>query len=216
MKHNWFRRYWYWVTIAVILIIAGALISAFRSNPFCESIITFFDDWSVALSAGAAVILAVAAFRTIRISSEQKQLLNSQTEFLNDQIRLLRQERLLKILDDVHIWANDMTNFHIEIQKGRTAEEIRIFSVVHWAAALKAHSTNGESLKRQVENIWSNLGPSIDKVLSNINELRRYVLSEYQGKSQNKVAVAKAGAINTSAQELLAVIDSIKSFILSQ
>lgn len=163
VKFNWLRRYWYWVAIAILIVIACALVSAFRSYEVCERIIMFFDDWSVALGAGAAVILAVAAFRAIKISSEQKQLLSNQTEFLNKQIGFLRQEKLLKILDDVHVWANDMTNFRLEIQKGSTQDAIRIFSVVHWTAILKANETNGKSLKRQAENIWPVLGSAIDE-----------------------------------------------------
>lgn len=213
---HFIKSHWPWVVAAVIIVIAGALISAFRSYWFCSSIIEFFDDWSVALSAGAAVILAIAAFRAIRISSEQKQLLSNQTEFLDKQIRFLRQERLLKILDYVHVWANDMTNFRLEIQKGRTQEQIRVLSIVHWTAALKAQETNGKSLKRQTENIWPILGLAIDEVLNKIENLRGYLLLKYQGKNQNAVALVMTNAINTSAQSLLTEADNVKASVLSQ
>ncbi len=213
---NWLRRHWRWVVAAILIVIACALVSAFRSHEVGERILTFFDDWSVALGAGAAVILAVAAFKTIKISSEQKQLLSNQTEFLNDQIRFLRQERLLKILDDVHTWANDMTSFRLESQKGKTPEQIRVFFVVHWTAVLKANETNGESLKRQTEKIWPFLGSAIDEVLKSIIELSAYLLIEYKGTKQIETALRKTHAINASAQNLLITVDGVKSSVLSQ
>jgi hypothetical protein len=94
MKRRWFSRYWYWFVIAAVIIAAGALISVFRSNPFCESIITFFDDWSVALSAGAAVILALAAFWSIR----ENRRIRSEERTLNFRLRLL---------DEVRDWTRE-------------------------------------------------------------------------------------------------------------
>jgi len=178
---------------------------------FQENVTTLFT----AVAALATLILAYAAFRTIKISSEQKQLLSNQTEFLNEQIRFLRQERLIKILDNVHVWANDMTNFRLEIQKGKTQDAIRILSVVHWTAALKALETNGKSIKRQAGKIWPNLGPALDEVLTKISELNKYLLFNYQGKDQNKVALIKVGEIHASAQKLLTIVDDIKSSVLS-
>jgi hypothetical protein len=207
---EWLRRHWRWVVAAVILTTAGALISTFKSNEVCGKILEFFNDWSVALSAGAAVTLAVVAFRTIKISSNQ-------TKFLSEQIRLLRQERLLKILDDVHSWANDMANLRLEVQReGRTPDQITTFFVGHWTAVLKANKTNGESLRRQTENIWPFLSSSIGEVLDSISELYRYLLFEYKGIQQMKTALEKTGMINTSAQNLLTTVDGIKSFVLSQ
>jgi hypothetical protein len=206
---NWVRRYWGWVLGIAIVIAIGMLISTFRENHFCKFIIDFFDDWSVALSAGAAVTLAVVAFRTIKISSKQ-------TKFLSDQIRLLRQERLLKILEDVHAWANDMANLRLEIQReGRTPDQITTFFVGHWTAVLRANETNGRSLKRQIEKIWPFLGSSIGEVLNSISELYRYLLFEYKGMQQMQMALEKSGMINASAQNLLVTVDSVKSFVLS-
>jgi len=210
------------IVLFLLFIIFTAIVlyepDLFRSDflaiteKFRENVTTLFT----AVAALATLILAYAAFRTIKISSEQKQLLSNQTEFLNEQIRFLREERLIKILDDVHLWANDMTNFRLELQKGKTQEAIRVFSVVHWTAVLKAQETNGKSLKRQAERIWPTLGSGIDEVLTNINQSVKYLLFEYQGKEQNKVALIKVSEINTSAQKLLTTADDIKSSVLSQ
>jgi len=91
---NLFRKYWWAVVIAVIIVTAGALISVFSSYWLCRYILNFFDDWSIALSAGAAVILALAAFLTIRHSKKQEnrrrkaELLNEIIEWATNILRL--------------------------------------------------------------------------------------------------------------------------------
>ena len=94
MKRKWFRRHWYWAVIAVIIITAGILTSVFSSYWLCEYILKFFKDWSVALSAGAAIILALAAFWSIR----ENRRIRYEDRKLNFSLRLL---------DEVRDWARE-------------------------------------------------------------------------------------------------------------
>ena len=220
-KISWIIPNWVWVIISIVIVAIGWVISWYADFWLCEAILSFFNNWSVALSAGAAVILAIAAFRAIKISSEQKQLLANQTAFLNEQIKLLRQERLLKILDDVGIWANDMSNFRLEtpdyiFEQSRNDGDLVTNSVVYWTAILNAKETNGKSLRRQSEKIWSDVGSTIKEVLGGINELKRYLLFEYKHSNQYAEALRKAGDISTSARTLLLTVDVVKSYVLSQ
>lgn len=119
---SWLRRNWWWLTlIGVAVIAAGILISIFRSNPFCEFVVTFFDDWSVALSAGAAVILAFAAFLTIQEANarEKRRIEEERRQKEKDIDRNFRSQSINGIIE----WALELTNPRFKIPLVVTKKE---------------------------------------------------------------------------------------------
>ncbi|MGD9116441.1 MAG: hypothetical protein PVJ61_04600, partial [Dehalococcoidia bacterium] len=89
MEFNWLRRHWRWiVVIAIAIITAAVLISIFRSNPFCEFVIYFFNDWSLALSAGATLLLVYITLMTVR-ENRRITILGRIQDWANESIRLL-------------------------------------------------------------------------------------------------------------------------------
>jgi hypothetical protein len=109
MKRKWLRQNWLWIIaiIAVIVVIFCACISAFRETGFAKSVLDFFKDWSVALSAAAAVILAFAAFLTIRHSNERE-----------------KRDRKERLLNEIIEWAVDVTKCGADINFLLLAAEI--------------------------------------------------------------------------------------------
>jgi len=99
MKSGWFRRYWYWLLIAVIILIVGIFISIFRTSCVSTLILNFFDDWSVALGAGAAVILAVTAFRTIKEANKREERRRQ------DELEREKRESIDRDLREIIDWA---------------------------------------------------------------------------------------------------------------
>ena len=101
MKRKWFRRNWLKFRKYVLeVIIAGAVVWLF---------VKFYreDNW-LAISALATLVLAIAALRAINISSEQKQLLADQTQFLNEQIKLQEIQYRENILATILNWLIDI------------------------------------------------------------------------------------------------------------
>ena len=63
---DWFTaRRKFTIAVIIILIIAAIAISSTRSNCASKAILTFFDEWSVPLSAGAALCLLYIAYMEI-------------------------------------------------------------------------------------------------------------------------------------------------------
>ena len=112
MKYGWLSRYKYWVLAAVTIVTAGALISVFSSYWLCQHILKFFGDWSVALSAGATVILAVAAFKSIK-----------ETRRIREEDRELNFK--LRLLDEVRDWAREAVKLGFLYERARNKAEVR-------------------------------------------------------------------------------------------
>jgi hypothetical protein len=153
MKGTWFRRYWYWIVTGILIVAAGMLISAFREGNFSVFILNFFDDWSIALSAAAALILAIAAFRSIKESRRTR-----------EQDRELDSWR--RRLDEVQRWINEVVVVKSECSRGTGSNE-------EWRQrGVKARIVIAinEHIKIEAERI-DNKFVSETKLVNNINRL---------------------------------------------
>ena len=99
MLNKWIKKYWWLFLLGFILIIALAfLITLTRTNPFSETILSFFNDWSIPLSALTTVILAAVAFWAIR-----------ENRLLREEDRLHDLHRFA--LDKVYLWIKRLPDF---------------------------------------------------------------------------------------------------------
>jgi len=141
MKKDWFHRYRYWIITGILLVAAGMLISGFRGSSFSRFILNFFNDWSIALSAGAAVILAIAAFRSIR---EGRRIREVEKE-------LDSKRRRLKEVQD---WINDVITVKSEcatrvmgdtLERARIGAEVRVILSKKEYIEMEAQRLDSES-----------------------------------------------------------------------
>lgn len=107
MEREWVCKYWYWALLAIIIVSCAALVSIFRSYEICYKIIEFFKDWSVALGAAAAVILATAAFMTIRHGNEQERTRRK------DELSKERRDRDTSLLNEIIDWAVEIVKIGV-------------------------------------------------------------------------------------------------------
>lgn len=136
-------RYRRWIVIVIVAIIAVAiLISATRSHPVPKFILDLFNDWSVALSAAAAIILAIIAFSAIM-----------ENRRIREEDRVLRHK--LEALDEISDWTYKTLalTFSIYIPNEQERQKVRaLFPIQSLAGAsiLAAAGLFGEEMVKKV------------------------------------------------------------------
>ncbi len=83
-----------WIIVALIVLGIGIGISATRDNPLSKFILEFFNDWSIALGAGATVILALVAFRSL---AENRRMVKEERQ----------RDRLIRETDKLTEWTEE-------------------------------------------------------------------------------------------------------------
>lgn len=173
---NLFRKYWWAVVIAASIVAAGALISVFSSYWLCRYILNFFDDWSIALSAGAAVILALAAFLTIRNSNEREKR-RREEDLLKE-----KRDRDAAWLNDIIDWAEEVAVCAFSVPYSMMIEDItgglEMASVEQMVRRANITTYTNFRLRYQtfarkskhIENIASSFPGNLDSAVRNLSK----------------------------------------------
>ncbi len=170
MLYRWIKKYWWLLISGFVLIIALAfLITLTRTNPFSKTILLFFNDWSIVLSALTTVILAAVAFWSIRES------------------RLIRKEDKLHdlhrfALDKVYSWIERVSDLGLEMHNPRNTNEIydlikeldslrfQLFEIKQYANVFEEHFGN---LFNSAEEAFKKYRDILDKKLDEIQKLSK-------------------------------------------
>ncbi len=151
MLNRWIKKYWWLFVLGFVLIIALAfLITLTRTNPFSKTILLFFDDWSIVLSALTTVILAAVAFWSIRES------------------RLIREEDKLHnlhrfALDKVYSWVKRISDLGFEMHTPLNTHEI--YDLIQELASLRFQLFEIKQYANVFEEYFGNLFNSTEEAL---------------------------------------------------
>ena len=100
---NWFRKYWWAVLLAAVVLCLVILVDIFNAEYWPAGwVFNFLDSWALVLSAAATVTLAAVAFWTVRKNVEQTR------KVIEEGRHAQLEERHRQALERIRDWAEEV------------------------------------------------------------------------------------------------------------
>ena len=208
MLNRWIKKYWWLFVLGFVLIIALAfLITLTRTNPFSKTILLFFNDWSIVLSALTTVILAAVAFWSIREGRRIRE---------EDKLRDIRRFAL----DKVYLWIKRLSDFGFEMHTPRSILEIyelirevntlqfQLFEIKEYANMFEEYFTDLFNIAEEALQKYAKVvSDKLDEIKSLPEPEQKSIFLDF---SLVMFWITELRTINVSSNALLKIIADVK------
>ena len=201
---NWLRKHWK-ITLGVILVFICLTlwITATSDHRLSKFILKYFNSWSIALSAVATIILAVAAFESImenrRIRAEERK-----REF---ELRLFDENR--RSLEEIRDWAEK------GIAALTSAGASSSMDIMEMQDTLPTIAAKNISIMDDARNLPSDkfgkeLIKKVDKAAFNLQEFISLLNSKKQSAAMEPEYASKRDCLKKSFEKVIEVASKLK------
>lgn len=207
---NWLRQHWKLTLVVVFLITCLTLwITATSDHWLSKFILKYFDSWSVALGAAAAVILAVAAFESIM----ENRRIRAADRKRETELRLLDENR--RSLEEICNWAEKGIAALTSSGASSSLDILEMQDVLPTIAA-KNISIMDDARSLPSDKLGKELIKNVDKAASELKEVISFLDLKKQSAALEPEYTPKRDSLKKSFTKVIEVASKLKVALKNQ
>ena len=207
---NWLRKHWKLALGVILLVICLTLwITATSEHWLSKFILKYFSSWSVALSAAAAIILAVAAFESIM----ENRRIRAEDRKRESELRLFDESR--RSLEEICNWAEKGT---ATLTPAGASSSLDIMDMQDELRTIAAKNISVMDDARSLPNdkLGQELIKKVDKAAFELQEFITFLNSKKQSAAMEPEYAPKRDSLKKSFENVIEVASKLKVALKDQ